>query len=44
MTIASIIGAVIVVAAVLYFMIRAGRKEAQRLDGLHILPGDKDKP
>jgi hypothetical protein len=43
MTIASIVVAAIVVAGVLYWLIRSGREEARRLDGLHISPGDKDE-
>ncbi|HXK62426.1 MAG TPA: hypothetical protein PLP42_21265 [Acidobacteriota bacterium] len=43
MTIASIIGAVILVAAVLYWLVRAEKKEARRLNELRIVPGDEDK-
>lgn len=43
MTIASIIGAVIIVGAVLYWLIRSEKKEAHHLDGLHISNVDKDK-
>jgi hypothetical protein len=43
MTIATIIGAVILVSAVLYWLIRAEKKEAHHLDKLHISPTDKDR-
>jgi len=43
MTVATIIGAVILVAAVLYWLVRAEKKEAHHLDKLHISPTDKDK-
>ncbi len=43
MTIATIIGAVILVGAVLYWLVRAEKREAHHLDKLHISPSDKDK-
>jgi hypothetical protein len=43
MTIASIIVAVIIVAAILYWLVRAERKEATRLNDLRIVPGDEDQ-
>ncbi len=43
MTIATIIGAVILVAAVLYWLVRAEKEEAHHLDKLHISPTEKDK-
>jgi len=43
MTIASIIGAVILVSAILYWLIRAEKKEAHHLDRLHIAPTEKEK-
>lgn len=43
MTIATIIGAVILVALVLYWLVRAEKREAHHLDNLHISPTDKDK-
>ena len=41
MTIATIIGAVILVAAVLYWLVRAEKKEAHHMDNLHISPPDQ---
>ncbi len=43
MTIATIIGAVVLVGAVLYWLIRAEKKEAHHMDKLHISPTDKDR-
>jgi len=43
MTIATIIGAVILVGAVLYWLVRAEKKEAHHLDNLHIAPTTTDK-
>ena len=43
MTIASIIGAVIIVAAVLYWLLRAEKSEAHHLDSLHIVREDETK-
>lgn len=43
MTIATIIGAVILIGVVLYWLVRAEKKEAHHLDKLHISPSEKDK-
>ncbi len=39
----SVIVAVVIVAAGLYWLIRSGRKEAQHLDDLHIPPEAGEK-
>jgi len=39
----SVLAGVLVVAAVIYWLVRSEKKEAHHLDGLHISAGDKDK-
>ena len=43
MTLVSVLAGVLIVAAVIYWMIRSEKKESHHLDGLHISAGDKDK-
>jgi hypothetical protein len=43
MTVLSILAGVLIVAAVIYWLVRAEKREAHHLDGLHISGGDKEQ-